>query len=88
MTNFIDKVLAKFADNITDRVFSMIQADRKLMNEYQKLLDRKNTSGVDLDTLNSHLGKAIRLRFNLDNKGLCNTPESTLISTYERHAPK
>ena len=88
VNTFIEKVLAKFADNITDRVFLMVQGDKELMNEYQKLFDKKNASGVDLDTLNSHLGKAIKVRFNLDNIGLCDTPESTLLRTYERHISK
>ena len=88
MNSFITQVLNQFSDNITDRIFLMIQEDKELMNEYLNLLDRKNSSGVDLDTLNSHVGKAIRTKFNLDNIGISKKPKSTLIKTYERHITK
>jgi hypothetical protein len=88
VNSFSDKVLARFADNITDRVFLMIQTDRELMQEYLALIDRKNTSGVDHDTLRRQLGKAIKDKFNLDNLDECKKPESFLIGKYTRHIPK
>jgi hypothetical protein len=81
LDEFSKKVLNKFSDNITDRVFLMIQKDEELMQEYRALLKR----GKDQHAINSHLGKKIRMVFNLYNAGRCNDPESTLIQSYERH---
>ena len=85
MRNFIESVLNQFADNITDNVFLMIQNDPVLMREYLNLLNSSNQNHVDLNTLNSNIGREIKIRFSLDNTGICDNPSSTLIQTYERH---
>jgi len=82
--NYIDRVLNKFANDITDRVFLMIQNDKELMQEYLGLL----ASSAKKDGLNSKVGEQIRVKFNLKNAGRCNDPKSTLIRSYERHKIK
>ena len=81
MDEFMEKVLNKFAGDITDRVFVMIQNDPKLMPEYLKLLG-DNT----LLELNAKIGKEVKERFNLKNDGRCRKLKSTLIiDSYEKH---
>jgi len=78
---YIDKVVKKFTDEITDCVFLMIQNDGTLKQEYEGLT-RKD---VEKHALNCQLGKRIREAFQLSNAGRCGQPKSTLISSYERH---
>ena len=87
MEQFIKKVLDQFTDDITDRVFLMIQNDSELMGEYLNLLDR-HKENIDLDTLNSNIGKYIKNHLNLDNIDECKDPKSTLIQTFTRHKIK
>ena len=87
MNEFIKKVLNKFTDDITDKVFLMIQEDKDLMKEYLDLLDR-HKNNIDLDTLNSNIGKSIRIYLNLDNIYESREPKSTLIRTFMRHKIK
>lgn len=87
MEQFIKKVLSRFTDNITDRIFLMIQNDSELMGEYLNLLDR-HKENIDLDTLNSNIGKYIKNYLNLDNIGESKKPKSTLIRTFTRHKIK
>lgn len=75
------EVLNRLADDITDRVFFMIENDRELSQDYCELVN----SGTNQHGLNSSLGKQIRVKFNLKNAGRCNNPKSTLIRSYERH---
>jgi len=84
LKSYIDKILNKFTEDITDRVFLMIQNDKELMQEYIDLL----ASGTDPHTLNCELGKQIKVKFNLENSGRCTVPKSTLICSYERHKVK
>lgn len=94
---YIDRVLNRFADRITDRevlnrlageitdrVFLMIENDKELMQEYRKLV----AGGTNQHGLNSSLGKQIRVKFNLENDGICTKPKSTLIKSYTRHKIK
>lgn len=87
MNDFIKKVLNQFADNITDRVFLMIQNDPELMQDYLKLLENRGVNGGStLKTLNSEIGEAIKIKFNLGNIKICPNPKSTLIrNSYTRH---
>lgn len=55
---FNDLVLLRFTQELTDRVFLMIQEDRELMQLY---LDAVGEYGKQ--TVNSHLAKAIGERF-------------------------
>ena len=79
--DFIDKVLDRFAADISDRVFMMIQGDKELMREYLRFV----RNGTDYNTLNCELGKRINERFNLRNTGRCKEPQSALIESYEGH---
>lgn len=87
MKQFMDKTLNQFAEDITDRIFLMIQNDKKLMADYLDLLD-KHKDNVDLNTLNSNIGKYIKEVFNLDNMDECTKPKSTLIQTFTKHKIK
>lgn len=78
------EVLNRLAGEITDRVFLMIENDNELMQEYQKLV----ASGTNRYGLNSSLGKQTRVKFNLENNGICTKPKSTLIKSYTRHKIK
>jgi hypothetical protein len=86
---YINDVLATFArkkvevsEDITDRVFLMIERDEQLIQEYRGLA-RDDTARRGL---NSRIGRRIRERFSLKNLGRCHKPESRLIKSYERHA--
>lgn len=80
---FTDEVLDQFAKSITDRVFLMVQKDKKLMKDYLDLVDEKS-----LNTVNTELGKAVKNKFSLKNfEPSCreDNPESILIQSYEQH---
>ena len=86
---YINNVLATFArenvevsEDITDRVFQLIEQDEQLMQNYRAL------TGDDTARrgLNSRMGRKIREHFSLKNLGRCHKPESSLIKSYERHA--
>ena len=87
MKEFIESVLNKFTYDITDKVFLMIQEDKDLMIEYLDLLDR-HKGNIDLDTLNSNIGKSIKNYLNLENIDVSQEPKSTLIRTFMRHKIK
>ena len=57
-TDYIDKVLKRFADDITDHVLLMIQDDKELVREYYGFV----ADGTDIRTLNCRLGKQIKDR--------------------------
>ncbi|HEC02637.1 MAG TPA: hypothetical protein ENI81_03780 [Phycisphaerales bacterium] len=86
--NFISEVLRRFSqgngsitEDITDRVFLMIQDDPQLCQEYHFLTDSNKSKRA----LNSRLGRRIREHFCLKNIGRCHSPKSRLIKSYERH---
>ena len=85
LKSYIDKVINSFAENIsediTDRVFLMIERDEELRMEYQHLVD----GGTSKRGLNSQIGRRVREAFHLQNIGRCDAPKSELISSYERH---
>jgi hypothetical protein len=79
ISDFVDKVLDKFTDSITDQVFLTIQEDRELMLEYLRLV-----SDTKLDTVNQQIGKKVRFRFNLDKAPRRqDAPKSTLIKSHQ-----
>ena len=78
-SEFNDKVLDRFTNNITDRVFLMIQGDRELMEDYLNLL-----KGSERNVVNSEVAKAIKGRYHLENSSECDSPESLLIKSYTR----
>ncbi len=81
LNDFKDKVLDQFCEDITDRVFLMIQNDRELMQDYLDVL----SSGNARKSINSELAKEVKRRFNLMNQGVKNKePKSTLIKSHEK----
>jgi len=72
----------KISEDVTDRIFLMIEQNEELMKEYRELAHSdKSKRG-----LNSRLGRLIREEFHLKNIGRCYTPKSKLIHSYERHS--
>ncbi len=88
MQEFIRKVLNKFALDITDKIFLLIQNDHELMGEYLTLISNKKSAENTAHGLNSQIGRAVREKFNLDNCGNSNKPKSTLIEDYKKHKIK
>jgi len=84
MEQFMKKALNQFIEDVTDKIFLMIQNDNKLMREYLDLLNR-HKENIDLDTLNRNIGKYIKNHLNLGNMDECKNPKSTLIRTFTRH---
>ena len=87
--DYINEVLTQFGggtisitEDITDRVFLMIQKNPQLYREYHRLIE----TGTSKRRLNARLGKRIREHFCLQNVGRCHNPKSHLIKSYERHA--
>lgn len=84
--DFNEKVISRFTDEITDMVFQYILDDEELMDIYLDLI-----SEHDRKTVNSQLGKAIKIRFNIDNISVNGEiqkgdPKCVLIKTnYTRH---
>ena len=79
INQFTQKAIDKFTVDITDKMFLLIQNDRELMQDYLNLLgDNKR------HIVNSSIAKAIKEKFNLDNIGESQTPESILIKTFEQ----
>ena len=79
ISDYVDKVLDKFADSITDQVFLTIQEDRELMLEYLRLV-----SDTKLDTVNQQIGKNVKDRFRLTKSPhRQDAPRSTLIKSHQ-----
>ena len=89
VASYISNVLRWFTkdngnitEDITDRVFLMIQSNPQFLQEYHYLIK----SVISKHGLNVRLGKRIREHFCLQNTGRCNNPKSCLIKSYERHS--
>lgn len=86
MQNFLRKTLNQFADDITDKVFLLIQNDQKLMTEYLMLISQDGSKSA-ARKINGEIGKAVKAAFKLGNCGKCNKPKSSLIQDeYTRHS--
>jgi hypothetical protein len=78
---FKQKVMDKFCEELTDQVFLMIEQDRNLLHEYMLLIAQNKS----LSNINSQIAKAVKNRFDLDNKHQENkNPNSKLIQAHER----
>ena len=77
---FLDKVLDEFTEDITDRIFQMIEEDEGLMKEYNTLKEEMSAG-----TINSRLGKKVREHFRLQKTDRRKKAESSLISEYQVH---
>ncbi len=81
LKDFVDEVLDQFAEDITDQVFLMIQEDRDLMQKYLAAV-----SEHDLGKVNRAIGKAVKLRFKLENLPTREVePISTLIKSHQEY---
>lgn len=79
LNEFTQGLLNKFSAAITDKVFLFIESDRELMYEYTHLVAEVGNVSV----INSQIAKAVKKRFNLDDKHEPNqTPESLLIESF------
>ncbi len=67
--------------NITDLVF--LEIEKTYIKEYETAVNSK-----DKDTVNKFIGKKVKELWDLKNLGRCNSPESRLISSYEKHGNK
>lgn len=86
MKGFLRKVLNQFADDITDKVFLLIQNDKELMAEYLMLIAQDGSISA-AKKINGEIGKAVKTAFKLGNCGKCDKPKSTLIQDeYTRHS--
>lgn len=75
---FADKVVKRFSNSITDRLFQMIQYDPELLREYVRLV-----SDHTVDVVNPKIAQNLKLHFHLENHGPRNqNPQSGLISSY------
>ena len=84
MKHFIDDVLDQFDDSITDKIFLMIQNDKKLFHRLLDLIqDRKR------HYINGEIAKAIKKRYCLDNKKSGRgKPKSFLIKSFQEFKSK
>jgi len=81
LDDFKSKVVKMFCNDITDRVFLMIQNDRELMQEYLSIIEHGNSRA----NINSQIAKEIKKRFQLDNEEMKNKePKSFLIQSHEK----
>ena len=81
LDEFKSKVVNQFCEDITDRVFLMIQNDRTLMQEYLAIIEAGNSRA----NINSQIAKEIKKRFQLGNEDFKNKkPESFLIKSHEK----
>lgn len=78
LQEFIDDVITKTEESITDKVFLMIQNDRDLFHRWlDQIQDRKR------NYVNGEIAKQIKERFELKNKSRKNKPESFLIKSFQ-----
>lgn len=80
LDNFKKKVIKVFSEQLTDKVFLMIQNDRDLMREYLAVIEKSKS----LANVNSEIAKEVKKRFKLKNLNQKNkSPESFLIQGHE-----
>ena len=80
LNKFKQDVISQFTEELTDKVFLMIQNDKGLMKRY---LDQV-AAGTSLGYVNSVIAKEVKSRFNLENIKVRNKdPKSTLIQSHE-----
>ena len=77
MDNQLRSLRRKCPANITDLVF--LEIEKNYMKEYNNL-------DSQVGYVNSIIGKHIREHWSLKKTGRCNSPQSTLIKSYEEHS--
>ena len=78
LKDFINDVLTKYDEQITDSVFCFIQNDRALMKKY---LDMVAAIG-SLQDVNKQIGREIVRRYGLKGYSKDDEPKSVLISSF------
>lgn len=78
LKDFINDVLTKYDEQITDSVFCFIQNDRALMKKY---LDMVAAIG-SLQDVNKQIGREIVRRYGLKGYSKDDEPKSILISSF------
>jgi len=83
ITEILDTRLKQFKRNcpidITDLVF--LEIEKSFMPTYNSAIKLKG-----VDHINQFIGKTVREHWDLKNLGRCNSPKSTLITSYEMHS--
>jgi len=67
--------------DITDKVFLIIEEDRKLNRAYLRAVETQGLDAVNLD-----IGKRVKERLGLRNEGQNEKPKSKHIFSYEEHS--
>lgn len=79
LQEYSEELLSKFSKEITDQVFLSIQNDRKLMNEYLRLVSENG-----IDSVNKYIGKSVKKRYKLSNSdSRQDNPKSMLIKSHQ-----
>ena len=79
LKEFIDLVISKKNETITDEVFLLIQNNHDLMFKYLRLVESEGLTKV-----NQQIGKAVKAKYNLTNDDCReDEPMSTLIQTHQ-----
>lgn len=79
LKEFIDQVISKKNETITDEVFLLIQNNHDLMFKYLKLVEIEGLTKV-----NQQIGKAVKAKYNLTNDDCReDEPLSTLIQSHQ-----
>lgn len=81
LSQFQQKALSKFTQEITDIFFCYIENDKELLQDYLRVIGRENA----LDNTNMTLGAAVKEWFRLDNGVENSNPKSKLIRSYTEH---
>lgn len=79
LKHFSDRLLSKFSQELTDKVFLLIQEDKDLMTEYLDLIHQYGRK-----TVNPFIGKEVKTRFGLENQeSRGESPQSNLIASFQ-----
>ena len=76
--DFIDEVLSKFDEQITDNIFCFIQNDRELMKKYLETV----ASIGSLQDVNNQIGREVVRHYGLKGYSKDIQPKSILISSF------
>jgi hypothetical protein len=81
VSEFVDKAIREFRENLTDGLFLFIENDRELMQRYLELME----AGHSRKEIHSQLGKQVVQAFSLTNQPISSArPRSSLITTEYR----
>lgn len=78
LKDFINEMLSKYDEQITDSIFCFIQNDRELMKKYLETV----ASTGNLQDVNKQIGREIVRHYGLKGYSKDNEPKSILISSF------